>query len=69
MSEWISVKDRLPEHTDPVLGLEIDYNIYSLVERVHFKNGKSKWRCCAGRGFWSVDFWQPLPQPPKDSAP
>ena len=71
--EWISVKDRLPEHDEKVLcryGFEkegkrhdmmftgcLDYYAHDLVP--HFQH--------ASTGLF-VTHWMPLPEPPKEDA-
>lgn len=75
MTEWISVKDRLPENQKGFLmhsvlmayrveddGAFIDYE-------VAFKYGKFYAFCCIDGEFGvitNVTHWQPLPEPPKD---
>ena len=67
MGEWISVKDRLPSNTEPVLvcgvrnGIKIcrywvnrDYG--GSLQHVFFNNNKSV----------TVTHWMPLPEPPKE---
>lgn len=67
MSEWISVKDRLPEKSD-------DYLVYYLKK---YECGfETKWiNVCSfitSHDGWQTDntetitHWQPLPEPPKE---
>lgn len=62
MSEWINVKDRLPENEDAILCWQ-KYDDEKLsgprVMRYRFNSFE-------GPGFGSVTYWQPLPEPPKD---
>jgi hypothetical protein len=61
-TEWISVKDRLPELGQYVIAMECDGEIYKLKMKE-----KSSF-------FWDVDemyytqvtHWMPLPEPPKE---
>ena len=66
MSEWISVKDRLPETNKEVLVYRGGYigglmNVYTYV-------GNDTWE--DDYGFWSrtdddgITYWMPLPEPP-----
>lgn len=58
MSEWISVKDRLPEEGKNVLCLDSSDNYYSVgwIEDGLWEDGE----------FVGIDFthWMPLPEPP-----
>jgi hypothetical protein len=66
MSEWISVKDRLPKHAVSVLGYNPD-----------FEDEKIRKVFLTSRGFFdafecgcgveeNITHWMPLPEPPKD---
>jgi hypothetical protein len=67
--EWISVKDRLPEHLEKIL---IVYEGSDNVLMANYKNG------LVGMGFYvyyadgrmlihtPVTHWMPLPEPPKN---
>jgi hypothetical protein len=67
LQEWISVKDRLPEQTDPataVLGITERGRCHIVY---YFKGVTSEeftgfYDICAKRG---ITHWMPLPQPPK----
>ena len=61
-NEWISVKDRLPESRDFVLG----YMIFGEYRTLKWKNDTQRWDGLLL--YYSMDFvthWMPLPQPPK----
>ena len=64
MSEWISVKDRLPMSRLVVLSYEKPLNIISM----SFYNKKlESWiDCDSGYYLNSVTHWMPLPKPPKE---
>lgn len=64
MSEWISVKDKLPElDTDVLLYWDESYpcDIGSMYKQRYFQRGNDN------MGGYDVqpNFWQPLPEPPK----
>jgi hypothetical protein len=64
MSEWISVKDRLPEDGVHVITLYtgvVQHHTYALAEGKWFPD------CMDGIEADQHDFthWQPLPEPPK----
>lgn len=65
MSEWISVKERLPEIGVSVLALDRFGNIHN----------RYMYRCGDGGAAWTaehlvsredVTHWMPLPEPPKE---
>ena len=58
MSEWISVKERLPEKEAKVLTFGV-YG-YSVNYRDRFSG---KWRGVNGKPQW-ITHWMPLPEPP-----
>lgn len=70
MSEWISVKDKLPEYATPVLIHQIhdycDFDGYHEIKiDMLLKSGKiDKWFCSEGFGY-KVTHWMPFPEPPK----
>lgn len=60
MSEWISVKDRLPSRTMKVItwnGISINMDIYSETTGLFFTG--------ADNDRLSVTHWMPLPEPPE----
>jgi len=66
MSEWISVKDRLPDNNQRVAGVGFDYG--------DVKNKRHYVVCEYFDGIWMGDeceefeyitHWTPLPEPPK----
>lgn len=65
MSEWISVKDRLPEPFVPVLGympLRISDNIEILYRtKTELWNSQEHGDCFFG----TPSHWMPLPEPPE----
>lgn len=84
MSEWISVKDRLPEHDQNVLIFaegKSDYNFGdTVIEISHIGNQKffhdspDNWCWIAPWQYFTTNYeithWMPLPQPPeRESVP
>ena len=65
MSEWISVKDRLPDTSKRVLICLLEI----CVTEGHYNHGKKLWRMHNEmRGeVLSVSHWMPLPDPPKEA--
>lgn len=67
MSEWISVKDRLPEFGQAVL-IYTEYGKYDVCDIARDSDGDIMWhnfiRPRHTNG--SVTHWQPLPKPPKE---
>ena len=67
MSEWINVKDRLPEHEDRYLVIN---GMQQYIMPFKFNGvGLGYWEC--GYRFHSkandVTHWMPLPEPPKEA--
>lgn len=66
MSEWISVKDRLPENEDRILV----YDLHNDIEFGFFNMRDKKFKYFDENGypyeFLYVTHWMPLPKPPKD---
>ena len=58
--EWISVKDRLPEHGKNVLTLDSmgNYFIGSFTPDTGWNEQECEWN--------PVKWWMPLPEPPKE---
>ena len=68
MSEWISVKDRLPEDASDVLILSKEKE--SCVG--YYRSSDNEWvmynPCCSFHmELHGVTHWMPLPEPPKDA--
>lgn len=72
MSEWISVKDRLPNINDD--GCYVIATSNGIVEQVCFYDGEFRlfrnnmFRTCVvsgGRVLKNISHWMPLPEPPK----
>lgn len=61
MSEWISVKDRLPEYTPMVLAMCTDG--YELAYYGMYGQG---WTNTLGTEHLNVTHWHALPAPPKE---
>ncbi len=61
MSEWISVKDRLPESDDYVLCYRDSCGLSSRIMVGFYLRGK--WTCGA---IGNVTHWMPLPEPPEE---
>lgn len=68
MSEWISVKDRLPEEREDVL-IRVKCANYFNIEQGYYK-GNNEWVNCwcsiRNEGLYPVTHWMPLPEPPKN---
>jgi hypothetical protein len=67
MSEWISVKDRLPDYVQQVLVYRTECFVCEVME---YRNGS--WNIWNGEYFDSfnsefndITHWMPLPEPPK----
>ena len=63
MSEWISVKDRLPDKAgDYLVALPYKWTggIDWVIDRIYFR-GKTTWATANKR----ISHWMPLPEPPK----
>ena len=72
MGEWISVKDRLPDHSCTVLayhdygGMQVlDYSMKHKLFNCHDWNKKAELDSIK---IESVTHWQPLPEPPKEES-
>ena len=75
MSEWISVKDRLPDNSehDWVLAQITEDNGYMWIPKVmEYRERLGDWHCeelgwlKSHNGAFIVTHWQPLPEPPKE---
>lgn len=64
MSEWISVKDRLPKPYERVLTYRKDYAIDT--ETYKGKFGKNIMWSWDVEAMTPVTHWMPLPEPPKE---
>lgn len=68
MSEWISVKDKLPEEFEEVLTFGSgEYEVLS------FLDTKAIGKCWEDKGGWwrpfdEVTHWMPLPEPPGEAG-
>ena len=66
MSEWISIKDKLPEYTTSVGGVPVVYVIAhfppGLVTEAEYSNGE--WRTLGVGVRPGPSHWMPLPDPP-----
>ena len=65
MSEWISVKERLPEPFVSVLGYCPDEEPLPTVHEVYM-NGFGQWTSAQVYGMGNVTYWMPLPEPPEE---
>ena len=65
MSEWISIKDRLPETGDEVILLDTSVGNHIVV----FLCPDNSWECVNSGDelpeWWDESHWMPLPEPPK----
>ena len=63
---WISVKDRLPEDEGDVLVYGVSprgRKKTAIMNYLAFEDDRPRW---ALDGIWTVLYWMPLPEPPKD---
>ncbi len=67
MSEWICVKDRLPEAFQPVIVCREKGKGEYVVEQ-GYKDVKDWWKVYGTRTK-NVTHWMPLPEPPVEAAP
>lgn len=62
MSEWISVKDRLPKKSGMYLVCHVDGRRKS----AFWLSSKQIWRGCeAYSTLTNITYWMPIPEPPK----
>ena len=69
MSEWISVKDRLPEAHKSVLAIVYDDIKIGWIELVSTDPGQFHWvgsGIYIDKGHYALTHWMPLPEPPKE---
>jgi hypothetical protein len=69
MSEWISVKDRLPEKCIDVIAAKQNGRVFAMTFRQENGDNGMKFYWL-GQGGWNdqhlqVTHWMPLPEPPK----
>jgi hypothetical protein len=68
MSEWISVKDRLPDNSNVVLAFDLRISRGINVPKIRFAFlFGNTWHRSEGTG-WEMDVthWMPLPNPPEE---
>lgn len=65
-SEWISVKDRLPEYGLRVLAAHDDGVVRIGISKGYFPAVVTKRQDTKAFGFAEVTHWMPLPEPPKE---
>ena len=66
MSEWISVKDKLPEEFENVIAFNRRGRGKACDMDICWWNGYSFDRC-GKRPYSNVTHWMPLPEPPKEA--
>jgi hypothetical protein len=60
VQEWISVKDRLPEYEEPVMGWDAEMRDMGIVNFIY-----GQFFDILDMSETNVTHWMPLPQPPK----
>lgn len=63
MSEWISVKDRLPKNNSHVIAYDEGYK---MVWPSHYMDATFYEETDLPYFTYHVNWWMPLPEPPKD---
>ena len=67
MSNWINVKDRLPDTTGPVLETVLVWDNQWKTQYHSFWNGE-EWEQGAGREpVGNITHWMPTPEPPSEN--
>ena len=69
MSEWISVKDRLPKDGIPVLAFVFDTIEVGYIETLTTDDYEFHWigdHNYIDKGHRAITHWMPLPKPPED---
>ena len=66
MSEWISVKERLPEHGQ-VIAFSPQYKEY-MIGYLDESSVEGIFCHCDGVELYQVTHWQPLPEPPGEEG-
>jgi hypothetical protein len=65
--EWISVKDRLPQHGEEVLIIDNEMNYHMSYFNADTTISCYCWDCDEyGLRKEDVDYWMPLPKPPNN---
>lgn len=75
MSEWISVKDRLPEYTKGMGFIVVIVAYWSHIRKIYivdtaYLNEDGLYDNCDDKismddGYWELTHWMPLPAPPE----
>lgn len=70
MTEWISVKDRLPEDETKVLVCCKAVGTYKPINNIHMQTNhissyNKRWDVSIPFGY-EITHWMPLPEPPKE---
>lgn len=74
MSEWISVKDRLPEKSQEVIVFCRTPGLNDFVNTVYYSAKFQEFNWCdfmgdppkSEKGYRDVTHWMPLPEPPEE---
>ncbi len=70
MTEWISIKDRLPNQGEQVLTYDTQLKEYRIDYLLHFDNEPEPyiWACRLVSDWNRVNYWMQLPEKPKDKS-